>query len=873
MASPLNKLQSSFRQGTQLGSTSLQETSARMGQPVRPTSPFGAAGIGVGPDSAKMAGSSANLAAAQRQALQPSETERLQDVLRRRSLQRGETTEEKTKREQAQKLGGLTSLQGRVQELMDAQLNTISSTTAAQALPLITPASVGKIHPELSVAQRNRLAEILQDISDGTAPAGQTMADAYIEAYEILGIKGTDKGTKKTITDLIAASTQSIGEAAAAGIGNNLIVTEASLQQMGTSSAELAPILGMTPDELLKLSTDELVLRVNNTRQSQFSTVESLRRIVSDPNVGAAERQAAQEQLVALGYAGVSSTEAGVQRLTDEIEDANTVTVGGKTISVSEALSDKFISGFIKTYLEGDMATRDEMADKYKNLVTFINQNKDALQDLANNLDTSITDFFTMQDNARKMGKVAGGNTLNDDVMKDWGLPTSTNTAFVSALPAPPPILNYLDSPTTDPAQVQTITQSLNNIAALDATDYGGVMTSIRESSEQELKDVGFTDNSNIYSDYVTTIRLVNNADTDQGILSAIFGDMDYQSITNELEAIRSYQKLGLLKDVDPIIDILDANKDGKIDKASDIKAAFLNMTGKDGRPLTVKEILQAGKKVNDKGLNPAELRKRFLELKRRVDGSDTTTPGIQFKEFFKDGVFDAKDIASLEAKGLDFNTKISTIEKLMATNVPGTESLKAVLDQAVDSRATELLDSISPNIRGGAKSAVVSWNSASRETWTAARKAYQQLINQGGLPRPLVNKLQEELNSIQSNISKAATEEYNKKKAEEEKRLDLPKALQTYNSNIAKMQEQMAIIGLPDSARGTPEEEAIINDYLYRRTPPGQRMKAREIINAYRSWQEQAIAAERIVETKNNAMNGRLAPLVAEAAALGVTF
>jgi hypothetical protein len=506
--------------------------------------------------------------------------------------------------------------------------------------------------------------------------------------------------------------------------------------------------------------------------------------------------------------------------------------------------------------------------------VQFINTNKDALQTLANQMDTSITDFFKLQDDARKIGNVAGGNKLNDDVLSDWGLPTSTNTAFVSELPASPAILSYLDADTTNPAQVQTITQDLNAIASLEGNDYGGVMAAIKDSSIEDLKAIGFTDNSTAYTDYVSTVRLVANSDTEESILSAIFGDMDYKSITDELATIRNYEKLGLLKEVDPIIDILDANKDGKIDKPADIKQAFLSMTAKDGRPLTVKEILAAGKKVNDSGFNPTSIRDRLTGLKRKVDGTDTTTPGIKFKEYFKDGVFDDKDIAALEAKGLDFNTKIDTIEELMKTGVPGTDSLRSILDQAIDRRATELIDSIGPNIRSGAKAATVSWNADSINKWTAARNAYNQIINGGGLPQSLVNKLKEELDSIQSNISKAATEEYNTKKAEEEKRLDLPGAWKTYNSKIAKMNEQMAIIGLPDSARGTPEEEAIIKDYVFRRTPPGfQRGQARAIVNAYRAWQEQAIGAEKIVEIKNNAVRKRLSSLVAEAAKLGVTL
>lgn len=670
MATPLNRLQSSFRTGTQLGRTSLEEASARAGQAVRPTTPVGAAEMGVGPDSAKMAGSSANVAAAQRQALQPAETERLQDVLRRRTLAREETAEERAARGRGAQLGGLTSLQTRVQELMQQQLNSAKRASEVLSAPRITADDILQKRPELPRASAERLATILQDLS-----VKQSTAAQVAEAYEILGITGTEEATVAVLQDLIPKAGQQIGEAAAEGISDALLITEPALNQMGYTSEELAPLLGMTAEQLLTLTTGELVARVNSVQRESYSRVEALRKVVNDPNVGAAERQAAQEQLTALGYAGVSASEASVQRINDLIQDANTVEIAGQEISVSDALSDKFISSMIKEYIDnptGDIA--QDMIENYPGLVSFIEDNKDDLKAHTDKMTENVTDFIQLQADVAAQRVSRSGTNIDSSYFPD-------HEGFHTDVPKMSAIVEHAN----ERDYTGQVTTSMNRIAAISSDG----VDSLKEASDEELMESGFYDNSEVYSDYVETLVKLSSDGTQQGILESIFGDMaleDFKALNEEIKKARHYEAAGLLSDLDPIIDLLDSDGDGTLDSPDQLKASFLSQYSTDGKPITIKDLLASGRKVDSLDMN--SLRNSLTEIRRNIkgEGSDLIT---KFGQYFEDGKLDEDEIEKLKSEKL---------EDLQALSDSGLNIGAASVADAIESAATKVWEDLGIN-------------------------------------------------------------------------------------------------------------------------------------------------------------------------------
>lgn len=657
MASPLNRLQTTFRSGTQLGRTSLEEASARAGQAVRPTTPIGAAEMGVGPDSAKMAGSSANIAAAQRQALQPSETERLQDVLRRRTLAREETAEERAARGKAAQLGGLTSLQSRVQELMAKQFESAAAQEAAR-----TPDNAKlATQTNLTGEPLSNMQSILIRYGKGEA-TNQDLKDAAT----YLGLKPEDDiGTK--LNSLLKDTQTEIAEGTAGAVGDRLLVTEDALTQMGYTAEGIGSLLGITPAEVLDLTTDELVGQINNLQQQEFSRVNSLRRIVNDPNVGAAERQAAQEQLISLGYAGVSATESSVEKLTNEIENANTIEIAGRVVTVEEALSDKFISGLVKAYLQDPVSeTADDLRNNYPGLVNFIEENKEALKTMTDAMDESIASFAEIQAEVKALGVSASGTNINSTYVP-------SQDEFYTDIPPVSDVVRYANENDAS----GTVTTAMNNIAAVSQDGADSLMA----ADNQELLDSGFYDNPQVYADYVQTVANVESAGTTEGVLDSLFGDLspsDIKSLEAEIAAARKYMAAGLLTDVDPVIDLLDSNKDGKIDDPETLKRAFISQFTENGKPISISELVKQGRAVSDLDMN--SVRSGLINARRAIAGE----PGSLIQKFgkmFQDGELDKDELATLE--GAD--TSIEDLQALTESGLKtGLSSVKEILDRKI---------------------------------------------------------------------------------------------------------------------------------------------------------------------------------------------
>lgn len=712
MASPLNRLQTTFRTGTQLGRTSLEEASARAGQAVRPTTPVGAAEMGVSPDSAKMAGSSANIAAAQRQALQPSETERLQDILRRRTLAREETKEEKQARGRAAQLGGLTSLQSRVQELMTGQFRDAAAQEAAR-----TPDNAKlATQTNLTGTDLTNLQSILIRYGKGEA----TNADLR-DAANYLGLTPDDDIGAK-LNSLLKDTTTEIAEGTAGAVGDRLLVTEDALAQMGYTAAGLGELLGLTPAEVLDLTTDELVGQINALQQKEFSRVAALRRIVNDPNAGPAERQAAQEQLIALGYAGVSATESSVEKLANEIQDANSISIGGRTVTVEEALSDKFISGLVKAYLDdpaGEMA--DSLRENYPGLISFIEDNKAALKAMTDAMDDSITAFAKIQADVKGLGTSSTGTAINSAYVPD-------PNEWHDSVPEVPDIVDFVNNEdniaTWGANNISDTVTSMNRLAAIGKED---LLTS---ATDGDLAASGFYQDSEVYAGYVEAVNAASNPDmSDETFLEQVFGISDMDALNKEIAIMRNYVAAGLLADIDPIIDLLDSNKDGKIDDAATLKKSFLSQYAPDGKPITLKDLVAAKKTVTD--LNIGDLASGLAAAKNAY--TDGTNDLIQkFGSMFKDGKLDKNELATLESG----DTSIEDLQKLADSGIKvGSDSVKSILDKRATAEATsttqEFLDTINNTIADSLRISGNSWAIQNQaETLTTALSSLMSEYN-----------------------------------------------------------------------------------------------------------------------------------------------
>ena len=620
-----------------------------------------------------------------------------------------------------------------MQQLVLAQLNNIAPPTTAVYTP--DSSKIATQYPAITPDNKAKLVGILTRHGAGNATSTDLM-----DAAAILGITDMASVGSK-LTELLNTTNTEIGTAGAAAIGDKLVITEDALVQMGTSSDQLAGILGMTKEQILDLTTDELVGQINNLAASQYSRAESLRQIISDPNVGAAERQAAQEQLIGLGEAGVSATESDMGRLNAELENANSVTINGETLSVSEILADSFLSSLIKDYLQnptGDAAEYINSTPGLSGLKAFIDANRTALATTTAAMAEDVTAFAGIQTEAAALRNNPGGTIpLSDQTAADLGIGV---TGFVDVVPVPPPVVAYIQASGINSDE---IAQSLNDISKIDgAADTGGIMAGIKIATQDELQSSGFIDNADDYASYVTKISALNNSSpqSEQQVLESIFGDnFDIPGLEAELTKIRNFQKAGLITTTDPVMDLLDADRDGKLDSPDKLKAAFLGKISKDGRPMTIQEILAGGTNVATLNKTIKDMVTGRTNIKNQLTDTPSGMTSTQWTSF--SNVFSDKEspgtLSDTEVSALGKDTLIGYVDLEALSKLPGASNNTALKDLIKTKRkewvtgiAQSGLDAMKAvpkeNRYGSDRTINDSWEAAASSTLALLNKAYE---------------------------------------------------------------------------------------------------------------------------------------------------
>jgi hypothetical protein len=615
-------------------------------------------------------------------------------------------------------------------------------------------------YPAITPDNKAKLVGILTRHGTGSA----TSTD-LADASAILGITDIALVGPK-LTELLNTTNTEIGSAGAVAIGDRLVITEDALVQMGTSSEELAGILGMTAAQILDLTTDELVGQINNLAAKEYSRAEALRQIISDPNVGAAERQAAQEQLIGLGEAGVSATESDMGRLNAELENANSVTINGETLSVSEVLASSFLSSLIKDYLQnptGDAAEYINSTPGLSGFKAFIDANRTALAATTVEMAADVTAFAGIQTEAAALrNNPVTGTGLSAQTADDMGIGT---TGFVDAVPVPPPVVAYINDGEDGNG---TVTNSLNNISKIDgATDTGGIMAGIKVATLPELRASGFLNNANDYAEYVTTITALNSSSEDsaQDVLESIFGDdFKIQGLEDELKRIRNFQKAGLITTTDPVMDLLDADGDGKVDSPDKLKAAFLGKISKDGRPMTIKEMLAGNTtvtKLNDiiEGLRSGRTNITSQLAGEIVNGKPSSPNANLIRTYgtiFEDGTIDSEELEVLK------NAPIADMEKLIGLNVTGSASLSDILKNKALQEANDIRASAAVNITDAEMNAKFDNPYVGLNTMMDVSEKLKTYIQSDNFSK-LSKSTQAQMYTIYDKIINRAEEEYNK--------------------------------------------------------------------------------------------------------------
>jgi hypothetical protein len=503
-----------------LASASTEELTALAGRPVAPTSPMEAGVIGGNPDQAKMAGVNSL-----RQAIQGNQD--LATTQRLGQKRTAATGAEKADMAQAKKLGGLGSLADRVDTLAKSMMDEkLAKGAAATLAPVAGDATLTALLEKLR--QNPGDFTIIQQINNYLNDKNKTPGK-QLTGNEILGLYGTPE-------DAIAAQVgKTVGEAITSG--------KLPIKDMGFKDInELAGALETDVNTVTSMSIPQLIDKINQLTQTEFSKVSALEARSNDPRLGAAERAEARKQLRDMGAIGVRSAETDVDKLADQIANADKVEFMGKEMPIDELLSSKYMSGVVAQYLDGlDPTTGNptsefskELAEKQPKLVEFIKKNQTVLQAVADKIDKGAKDFAALQVSNANISVAPNGEKLSDNLMKelypDWG--TLKTSGYDTKKY---PFLDILK--TAEPEQANQLVKFANNVF----TQWPGLLPELASLSREELHQLGALGDTTQYAkfnDIISESRKIRDMKTmdDMAVILGLSSEKELRGLRDKLK-------------------------------------------------------------------------------------------------------------------------------------------------------------------------------------------------------------------------------------------------------------------------------------------------------------------------------------------------
>ena len=488
----------------------LQQATQQAGLSAAPTTPMMAQGLGASPDAAKMAGTPQQMNAALKQAAEPVQ---LQTALRRQQPRTQVSAQEQGRLQKSAEMQGLGGLGDRVTNFIDTEMQKLA--TAPVEVKAATTFE-GKDVSGLNLAPD---LEILRKNPNDT--------EAMVRVQGALGMDASKQLTADQINSLYESTSQSVGTAAASQIQNELTISDLiSDPKFGYDMASLSGLLGVPEADLANYSVNQLSDKINEIASTEFGQTAQMQQQASSPFAGVAEREMARQAGQELSTTGIAAAEAGVQRLADTLERADTVSFAGTNLPVSELLKDETISSVIKDYLESPEGSdiRKELDSTEPALSKFITEHAATLSKAAAALGESATSFSQIQkDNKKLQTEPFGGIELNSDLMKqiipDWGKLFSNKID-----PSTIPLFSYAKS--LSPKEAKIIANELNTAYENDPA----IAQEISQLSAEQLSTLGIgKKNSNweqmkTYNDHIGYVQDLPEEDTDS-LIREVYSD------------------------------------------------------------------------------------------------------------------------------------------------------------------------------------------------------------------------------------------------------------------------------------------------------------------------------------------------------------
>lgn len=644
-----------LKQQGQLAQTSSEELAKMQGRTSAPLQPLETSVLGGNEDQAKMAGTPNQKLSALRSNVQQSLT--LSDYQRKDRPQA--TSDQKSQQSlmqaQLEQLEGLGQLQNRVKQM---------------ALRRFTNEVEGPGQLEVTGEQLEGLdTGIISRLQSGQATSTDLLAAA--EQLGITEVNNVGQLGAQLMEQLgVDSSVQS--EWLASLAEGSLTLSELNqddLTALGfTNAAELATTLGLSEEEVGQLTLEGLEDLVDRKQAEQFDQTRELRNVLRDPTSTPAQREAARAQLGQLQAAGVDDVELQFENLERAVEKGQTVQFDGEQLSVSELLSSEGLELRIAQALSSPEAL-EELRELEKKFAEFIEDNQQAFALLVDEVDADVDAFAQLQqDNLSIAQPDPKVPSFSDSIMEEWYDDWGSLRAEGYQ---PNGVIQLMQDPSVDRETKEILQQSVDTLSKRGYSDDVRYLGSL---SPEQINKLGLTDARKM-TQYLDARQETERLDdyTGDAFIEQAFGDPN--KLQDRVEELTALVQSGFGKTNEVHLNILDSNKDGKLDDWKSIKQRLL-----DSR--TSLEDL-AGSSV-DSYKNPLQSRREADKL-----GSFRSSSPIfdLIKDEFSDGKVRGQSEGRRVASKIDDSGDLYT---LYSMNSPGMDgNARWAIKKELESRAS----------------------------------------------------------------------------------------------------------------------------------------------------------------------------------------
>ena len=360
-------------------------------QAATPSTPVETGVIGANADQAKMAGTPAQQKAAAQRAVRADARGQVDLATAIQQSVAGGTAQQQQQwsgeRQQADSLSGIGTMASRLPALIKRNIDQVAadaaSITSRQVdTSKLPPDKVASATPDLTILASTTASPAEKQAATGRLITTLGLPDSTTP--DTLLANYTDVGTQLASVASAAAAGKNVYSAT---VGSIMSPSDLGM----TSWDQVAGALGTTASALAGMTVQQLGNLVNQTRSTGFTTEAQWRAALADPTSSPNVRQAARDALKASGAAGVSSAEAGVEKLATSVQNADTIDFYGHTMTVEDALKEDSFKGLVKDALTNP-TTMAALTAGSPALAKWVTDNAAALKEATKTATTAVVE-------------------------------------------------------------------------------------------------------------------------------------------------------------------------------------------------------------------------------------------------------------------------------------------------------------------------------------------------------------------------------------------------------------------------------------------------------------------------------------------------